>query len=933
MGQMGDPPWLVTPDQCVLPGPSVVEAGFVSTVRYAIKSFARVSGKLSEHAEATYGEMASFKALEFAIDNTPIIDNHCHPLLKAEYTSKHALAHICTEAHGEAMKDSWSSLAHIRATNQLSRVLGCAATWETVESSAAKRRADAPDDWVSKCLNGIETLLVDDGLDDSGQVHEYSWHDNFVKSKCKRIVRIEAVAYSIYRGLLAAAGPGAATADLFDKLVKDFTAEIERSLSDPEVAGFKSVICYRGGLDIPLREDTSYSECKAAFKTITEACGKDENPFRRPGQLPVNHLLVHITVSLIRDSQAMHKKPIQFHTGLGDNDITLTKSSPSHMQPFICQYPTVPIVILHSSYPWTKEAGYLAAMYPNVYADIGEVFPCVNRDGQETILREILEICPWSKILWSTDGHSFPEMYLLAVTQIRAGLKAVLTSSVVKGDLSEVQAIQLVRDILFANSNKLYDLRLDSHLPAAPATLASPTIQYQPFTSLGSQHDLLERLRAMNCKWLRVVWLDYTGSTRLRLIPMKRVISLLEKGKPVSISITKASMGLLQVDMMIPQINASGMYTAEIDWSSLRLGPAPGHASVFCEFKEPDGSASGLCPRTQLRKVLSRSSDHGLEFLVGFELEFLVVERNPNYHPVLDPEQYRTLRNDGHAWSMARAIADTGRPGSFNSAADEILDGLEAAGIEIEQFHPESAPGQYEIVLPPLPPLQACDALLHARQIVEATAARNGFRVTLHPKPFATGCGSASHAHVSVSSGGGDSPGVYEHFYAGVLRHLPGLIAIAYSNPVSYERMVDSFWAGGRWVCWGTENKEAPLRKCEASHWEIKTLDGIANPYFFIAAMLAVGTRGVVDREPMVWGDCLEDPAKLSTAERKALGIDTMLPKDLKDALSVLHKDEELRTMLGSEFVERYIHVKNAEIEFLNPMSSEERRRWILERY
>jgi predicted TIM-barrel fold metal-dependent hydrolase len=95
------------------------------------------------------------------------------------------------------------------------------------------------------------------------------------------------------------------------------------------------------------------------------------------------------------------------------------------MQPFIKRYPNVPIVLLHASYPFTKEAGYLASVYENVFFDIGEVFPMVSQDGQERLLRESLELCPSKKLCWSTDGHWFPEAYLLAVIQVREAMKKV----------------------------------------------------------------------------------------------------------------------------------------------------------------------------------------------------------------------------------------------------------------------------------------------------------------------------------------------------------------------------------------------------------------------------------------------------------------------------------------------------------------------------
>jgi predicted TIM-barrel fold metal-dependent hydrolase len=64
---------------------------------------------------------------------------------------------------------------------------------------------------------------------------------------------------------------------------------------------------------------------------------------------------------------------VQFHTGLGDRDITLRLSSPAHMQPIIEGFPRTKFVLLHSSYPYTQEAGYLTAMYENVFLDFGEV--------------------------------------------------------------------------------------------------------------------------------------------------------------------------------------------------------------------------------------------------------------------------------------------------------------------------------------------------------------------------------------------------------------------------------------------------------------------------------------------------------------------------------------------------------------------------------
>ncbi|XXH04212.1 hypothetical protein Hte_010626 [Hypoxylon texense] len=880
-----------------------------------------------------------FKALNAAIDSTPLIDNHAHPLLTPENAGTRSLLSIASEAGGDALEDSKASLAHLRAVKQLAAVLGCEQTWEAVVENAERKRLEDRDGWIRRCLEGIETILIDDGLDMSGRVETYDWHSNFTKSKCKRIVRIETVASDIIARLSTSPTASKAASVVLGEFVDQFTKEIGRYVKDPEVAGFKSIICYRRGLDIPTSKTHTIPEAEEALLEIVRAGVKADSPVsgfslkRRLEHSPLNSLIVHYVAVVVRDARS--SKPIQFHTGLGDTDITLTKSSPSHLQSFIEEYPDVRVILLHAGYPWTRETAYLATMYPNVYADIGEVIPYLSRQGQEGIVKQMLEVCPWTKVLCSTDAHGFPEMYLIATTQIRSVLKTVLGDLVRTRQLDEKQAVQLAQAVLHTNSKRVYNLETESPLPtfeqlgAFPYTITAPPLQG---SSSNTNEAIIQKLQSLQAKYLRICWHDYTSSAKCRLLPIKQVYKALSRGKPVTVSVARAGLGLLQTDMMIPQINASGMYALRPVWSSLKPGPVAGHVSCFGEFTHADdggGAEEVLCPRTVLRKTVEKAKARGLTFLLGFEVEFVVMERNSD---ATSPDKYLTLRNDGHAWSVARAFADWGRPGSFSTAADEVLDTLDAAGIEVEQFHPESAAGQFELVLGALPPLEAVDALLQARQILEAVSARHGFRVTLHPKPFAQSCGSASHMHMSISSAGGDLPATYEPFYAGVLTHLPAVLAFAYSNPTSYARMLDSAWAGGRWITWGTQNKEAPLRRVAASHWEVKVIDGLANPYFVVAAVLAAGMDGIERGTPLAWKDFPGDPAKLSAEERAALGIETMFPADLREALRALGEDTGLD--LDSEFVRRYVDIKNAELEFLlDPLSPEDLRRWVLERY
>ncbi len=126
-----------------------------------------------------------------AVNTTPIIDNHAHPLLIPSAQDKYDFLAITTEAQGDAIRTTESSLAHIRAVKQLSGILGCLETWDDVVKAIEVERSKSHHVWAKRCLDGIETILIDDGLDGADDVYEYAWHDKLTRSQCKRIVRIE----------------------------------------------------------------------------------------------------------------------------------------------------------------------------------------------------------------------------------------------------------------------------------------------------------------------------------------------------------------------------------------------------------------------------------------------------------------------------------------------------------------------------------------------------------------------------------------------------------------------------------------------------------------------------------------------------------------------------------------------------------------------
>ena len=253
---------------------------------------------------------------------------------------------------------------------------------------------------------------------------------------------------------------------------------------------------------------------------------------------------------------------------------------------------------------------------------------------------------------------------------------------------------------------------------------------------------------------------------------------------------------------------------------------------------------------------------------------------------------------------------------------------MAGASINVMHFHPEGAPGQIEIVLPPLPPLAAVDTLLAAREIISEIADRSALRATFTPKPYEDELGTGAHIHMSVAP-----KEQSQHSWAGVLKHLPAITAFTLPNSASYERATDSIFSGGTWACWDTQNRETPLRQIEGSHYEIRCADGLANMYLSLAAIISAGMQGIEDDEVVSTKDCQQDPASLSEKDRMGLGICRKLPSSIGEALKCMHEDEELPHLLDREMVELYIAVKGAENDFLESIPPWERKDFLIGRY
>ncbi|OSX57406.1 hypothetical protein POSPLADRAFT_1061612 [Postia placenta MAD-698-R-SB12] len=458
-------------------------------------------------------------------------------------------------------------------------------------------------------------------------------------------------------------------------------------------------------------------------------------------------------------------------------------------------------------------------------------------------------------------------------------------------------------------------------------------VLYKPSqtASFASVDDL--RLEQRGIKYVRVQWVDFTNLVRFRVLPVSYFKRLFTSSRP-GIGLAYATLGMVGA-MMAPGFLGTGEYIYSLDLSSFRVCPyAPGHAVVMGWFEEktpsPSGSLSSpLCPRAVLKRIVDEAQETaGLTFLAGFESEFILLS-------AISP---KPVEVNNAAWSCS-AKHPTGAVET--KVMEEIADALLEAGIELQMYHAEAAPGQYEVVTGPLTPLEAADAIVHTRETIYNIASKHGLRATFAPRLHSDNCGSGAHTHLSVHSAKADGPSARatkfgpamsateRAFLQTLLAHLPALCALILPTYASYARVVDGIWSGGTYACWGTDNKDAPVRLCGpagAHHFELKCVDATANPYLVLASVIAAGLEGVRDGAELTSGDCTKPAAFMSEEERRAVGLANpgRLPRTVEDARTLLAADGYLKEKLGEEFVEKYISVNEFFQTYLTSAGTEE---------
>lgn len=375
-----------------------------------------------------------------SIDELPLVDHHCHGIVAGDL-DRDAFEDLINEgfdlpAPGTSHFDTPVGLAVRRWCAPVLDLEPLATPEKYLERRAALGAEEANRRLLRAA--GAEALLLDSAFQ-AGLVLGTAEMGSLAGAPAYDITRLEAVAEAVAsEGVDASEYP-----DAYGRKLE------ETALS---AVGLKTIVAYRHprGFD--------FDPNPPSRREVVEAYGRW---MRRSGDGPLRLEepdLLRFGIWAGADLARSRGFPIQFHSGFGDTDLTLHLANPSLLTDLVRELRDlgVNVVFLHC-YPYHREAGYLAAVFPNVSLDLGSVLHYTGPSAG-AVLAETMELAPFTRHLYSSDAFGVAEFYYLGAVLFRLGLKAVLDEWVGRGDCSAEEAGRIARLAAGENARRIYPL-------------------------------------------------------------------------------------------------------------------------------------------------------------------------------------------------------------------------------------------------------------------------------------------------------------------------------------------------------------------------------------------------------------------------------------------------------------------------------------------
>ena len=412
--------------------------------------------------------------------------------------------------------------------------------------------------------------------------------------------------------------------------------------------------------------------------------------------------------------------------------------------------------------------------------------------------------------------------------------------------------------------------------------------------------NLFKIAKAKKIKYFLISFVDLFGVLRSKLVPAHAIKEMQSSGAGFAGFAAWLDMTPADSDMFaIPDPNSLIQlpWNREVGWLS---------SDLWMNGKPVEAS-----PRIMLKRQINELSEQGFTMKSGVECEYFLTSQ------------------DGSSIADSR---DTQSKPCYDQSAlmrrydliKEICDSMIEMGWGPYQNDHEDANGQFEMNWDYADCLTTADRHTFFKFMVKTLSEKHGLRATFMPKPFENLTGNGCHAHVSVWKGKknifldhedklGLSKKAY-NFLGGVIKNADSLSAFFNPTINSYRRInAPPTKSGATWspssISYTGNNRTHMIRIPDPGRFELRLMDGSANPYLLQAGVLAAGIHGLKNKispgKPLY--------CNMYTDYKKYPNL-PKLPDNLDQSLERLRNNKKMNNSFGKEVINSYLKLRNAEI-------------------
>jgi len=413
--------------------------------------------------------------------------------------------------------------------------------------------------------------------------------------------------------------------------------------------------------------------------------------------------------------------------------------------------------------------------------------------------------------------------------------------------------------------------------------------------------NLKEIAKQKKIKYFLISFVDLFGVLRSKLVPARAIGEMQKEGAGFAGFATWLDMTPAHPDMFSipdPESLIQLPWKPEVAWLA---------GDLWMDGKEVEAS-----PRIALKRQIALAAEKGYRIKTGVECEYFLL--NPEGTKISDSQDIQEKPCYDQSALMRRY-----------DVISEICDSMIELGWNPYQNDHEDANGQFEMNWEYDDVLNTADRHVFFKYMVKAIAEKHGMRATFMPKPFINLTGNGCHAHVSAWNSTGKKNLFYDqkdelglsklayHFLGGILTNAQALSAVFNPTVNSYKRIdAQVTLSGATWspnvISYSGNNRTHMIRIPDKGRFELRLMDGSANPYLLQAGIIVAGLDGINNKR---------DPGKalninMYTDGKNHRGL-RKLPENLLDAIRLFEKSKTLKQGFGEELVSSYSKLKHSE--------------------